>query len=35
MGQPTVETIAQRLDRLERQNRLAKVLKVKMGELLE
>ena len=32
MNDPTLE---QRLDHLERENRLAKALKVKVGELLE
>ncbi len=30
-----IETLARRLDHLERENRLAKVLKVKVGDLLK
>jgi len=35
MTEPTMETLARRLDRLERENRLAKVLRVKVGNLLD
>jgi len=34
-NEPTMETLARRLDRVERENRLAKALKVKVGDLLE
>jgi len=35
MNEPTMETLARRLDRVERENRLTKALKVKVGDLLK
>ena len=35
MNQPMMETLARRLDKVERENRLAKVLRVKVGDLLK
>ncbi len=35
MNEPTMETLARRLDKVERENRLAKVLRVKVGNLLD